>query len=317
MRDLERILACPETGEPICLSPAGDTLTTASGTHAYRFRNGIAELLPGKNLTNEHVREFYDETGWTQAEDGAFADTLAFVDTRDAPLAFTRQCMRRIGRFFRRGGDLLLDAGSGPIPHDELLAYGDRYGRRICVDLSLAALQAARRKIGDSGVFLQGDLTRLPLQSGSVDAATCNHVIYQIPDPELQKRAFHELWRVLKPGGFAVVVYWWETAPLAWQIERFVQLCGAKPAALPAADEGPSGGPVHAPQTLSWFQSQPWPFRYRFAPYRVVTNHFMRRYVKDDWRGRALLSALGAIQQIAPTLCGKYGAIPAIIIHKD
>lgn len=317
MRDLEHILACPETGERLWLSPAGDTVATTAGTHVYRVRNGVVELLPGKAFTNEHVREFYDETGWSQTEDGSFGDTLAFVDTRDAPLAFTRRCMRHIGRHFRRGGDLLLDAGSGPIPHDELLAYGDRYARRICVDLSVAALQVARRKVGDRGVFLQGDLTELPIQTGTVDAATCNHVIYQITDPDLQRRAFLELWRVLKPGGFAVVVYWWETAPLAWRIERFLQLFGAKPTALTTVDEGPSDGPVHAPQSLRWFEAQPWPFRYRLEPYRVVTNHFMRRYVKDDFRGRALLSALGVLQRIAPTYCGKYGAIPAIIIHKD
>lgn len=34
----------------------------------------------------------------------------------------------------------------------------------------------------------------------------CYHVIYQLP-PELQAKAFSEIWRVLKPGGVAVVVY--------------------------------------------------------------------------------------------------------------
>jgi hypothetical protein len=29
-----------------------------------------------------------------------------------------------------------------------------------------------------------------------------------------------ELWRVLKPGGVGVIVYWWSEAPLAWRIEK-------------------------------------------------------------------------------------------------
>ena len=109
------------------------------------------------------------------------------------------RCIRRANTHFRSGGRFLLDAGSGPIAHDEYLEFGSRFDCRICADLSAEALKVARCKLGDRGVYLQADLTNLPIQTGSIDAITCNHVIYQIPE-DLQASVFDELWRVMKPG---------------------------------------------------------------------------------------------------------------------
>ena len=99
----------------------------------------------------------------------------------------------------------MLDVGSGPIPYKELLRYSDKFEKRVCVDLSVNGLWGAKQNLGDRGIYLQGDITKLPLKTGSMDAISCNHVIYQI-QPEHQIAAWLELWRVLKPGGVAVVV---------------------------------------------------------------------------------------------------------------
>lgn len=120
--DLE-ILACPTTGQRLRLSDDGVNLTTANGDAAYRLADGVARLLPDARATNE-VQSFYEEKGWAQTDEGVFGETKAYVDTRAAPFAFTKRCMRRLQRHFRRGGRYLLDAGSGPIPHNELLDYG-------------------------------------------------------------------------------------------------------------------------------------------------------------------------------------------------
>ena len=124
----------------------------------------------------------------------------------EVPLSFSRKCIRRLNTHFQRGGRFLLDAGSGPIAHEEYLEFGTNFERRVCVDLSAEALRVARSKLGARGVYLQADLTNLPIQTGSIDAVTCNHVIYQIPENQ-QAAVFKELWRVLKPGGVAVIVY--------------------------------------------------------------------------------------------------------------
>lgn len=314
MLDTLEILACPSSGESLRISNDGRRLITADGATEYRVDDGIPRLLPTSAHTATDVQQFYDETGWGQTDDGVFGDTKSFVDARRAPLEFNRRCMRRLTRHFRRGGRYLLDAGSGPIPHDELLAYGANFEKRICVDLSPVALRTARAKLGANGVYLQGDLTQLPLHDNTVDAVTCNHVIYQIQDPERQAIAFRELWRVLKPGGLAVVVYWWESAPLEWRLRHLARILNGSPRSVTSGD---AGEVVHAPQSLDWFESQGWPFRYSFESYRAVTHHFMKTRIHDDWRGRLFLEVVFALQILAPTMCGKYGALPAILIFKD
>lgn len=312
------ILACPTTGQQLRLSNDGANLTTANGDAAYRVAEGVARLLPGHARATNEVQSFYDEKGWAQTDEGVFGETKAYVDTRAAPFAFTKRCMRRLQRHFRQGGRYLLDAGSGPIPHNELLDYGQAFSKRVCIDLSVAALKTARTKLGERGVYLQGDLTRLPLQSNCIDAVTCNHVIYQIPDAEAQAAAFRELWRVLKPGGVGVVVYWWKRAPLEWRLAKIARVFGQPPQAQ-FGDEIEETGPepVHAPQSVEWFEAQAWPFRYRYEPYRAITNPFMRQHVRDDWRGRMFLDGVFALQVLAPSMCARYGAIPAILIFKD
>jgi hypothetical protein len=43
----------------------------------------------------------------------------------------------------------------------------------------------------------------------------------------------------------------------------------------------------------------------------------MRAYVSDDWAGKLFLEGVYALQQIAPSYCGRYGQMPAIILRKD
>lgn len=312
------VLACPLTGQSLRWSTDRSALETQDAATRYAVVDGIARMLPADARATAGIQEFYDGAGWLEDDEGHFGDTNRFVDLRPGPFAFTRRCIRRLNRHFAKGGKYLLDAGSGPIPHEDLLDYGRHFGQRICVDLSATALKVARRKLGDRGVYLQGDLTRLPLRTGSIDAITCNHVIYQIPEAADQASAFRELWRVLKPGGVAVVVYWWARAPLEWRLQRVARLLGASRSFDTPDDPGHAAANlVHAPQTREWFEAQAWPFTYRFEPYRVVTNHFMRSYVHDDWRGRLLLAGVSALQTIAPSMCGKDGALPVILISKD
>lgn len=323
MGDLTDFLQCPITGRGLHLTPDGRL--AADGGPSYSFRDGVACLLPeagggvAASDASESVRDFYETEGWAEDDEGLFGDTKAFVDTRAVSLAFTRKCMARLSRHFSKGGRYLLDAGSGAIPHKEVLAYGDRYEQRVCVDLATSALRSARSKLGERGVYVQGDLTNLPFKAGSFDAVTCNHVIYQIP-LEHQPAAFCELWRVLKPGGVAVVVYLWSYVPLARRLERLAQLFMGK-RVMDLVETATPSEPLpelsHHPQRRSWFEAQDWPFRYTFDTFRIVDNAFLRSHISDDWRGRAFLRALFASQQLAPGFCGKYGAFPAIIIHKD
>jgi SAM-dependent methyltransferase len=317
------LLRCPRTGSGLSIHPEAGLLRSAEGA-AYRLADGIARFLEpvGDNDPNRATRTFYDQTGWSKSADGLYEDTARFVDNRAVSYTFNRDGMQRLRKYFRKGGAYLLDAGSGPIPHDELLGYHENFDRRICIDLSLMALAEAQRKIRERGVYLQGDLTRLPLMTGSVDAAMCYHVIYQLP-PELQALAFREIWRVLKPGGLAIIVYWWPGSKLAWRARRLARYLlrpgaarrGPGRAADTPASEAPA--PDHHPQTRDWFESQNWPFRYDFDIYRIVDNVFLREAIPDNWTGAVFLKALSALQTLAPAYCGRHGELPAIIVRKS
>ena len=308
------ILRCPRTRSTLKLD--GAQLISADGASSYPVIDDIVHFLDDQSDASQ-TRSFYEKEGWKRASDGVFGDTRAFMDTREVPLAFSRKCIRRLGTHFQRGGRFLLDAGSGPIAHDEYLEFGTHFDQRVCVDLSADALQVARSKLGARGIYLQADLTRLPIQTGSVDAVTCNHVIYQIPADQ-QAAVFKELWRVLKPGGVAVIVYWWRDTPLQWRLERLARMFARR--SEPDEKDKPSSvasTPSHFPHSLQWFETQDWPFRYKIEPFRVIGNPFMRSYVSDDWAGKLFLEGVYALQQIAPSYCGRYGQMPAIVLRKD
>lgn len=79
--------------------------------------------------------------------------------------------------------------------------------RAIGVDLSKEMLRRARAMAKQRGLanveFRQGDALKLPLESGSVDAAFCVMVLHFLPAPA---DAVKELCRIVRPGGAVIVV---------------------------------------------------------------------------------------------------------------
>ena len=321
MSDLTDILRCPVTSRSLAWTSEGRL--TAEGGPSYEYRDGIAYLLPTSGAgfdideASQNVLDFYESDGWTEDDKGKFGDTKTFTDVRSVSVDFSNRCMDRIGRYFRDGGRYLLDAGSGPIPHDALLRFGDQFQQRVCLDLSVQGLKVAKRKLGERGVYVQGDLTNMPLATGSMDAVTCNHVLYQMP-PEVQLEALLEVWRVLKPGGVAVMLYFWPRAPLDWRLEKVAKgIFGMRVPSSESADESADTVELpHYPMPESWFKSQNLPFSYKLDTFRAVGQHFMKRNVSNDWRGRAFLNALFTMQVLAPKFFAKHGAVPAIVIRK-
>lgn len=78
-------------------------------------------------------------------------------------------------------------------------------GRVVAVDDSPAMLGAARSRLGGlSNVEVRsGEVERLPIGDGELDAAVLFLVLHFVPDPE---RALAEVRRVLRPGGRLLVV---------------------------------------------------------------------------------------------------------------
>jgi len=82
-----------------------------------------------------------------------------------------------------------------------------RVTRVIAVDNSPAMLAVAEKNLGELGVgnveLIEGDVTALPLEDGSVDAAFANMVLHHAEDPAAM---LAEMARVVRPGGVVAVV---------------------------------------------------------------------------------------------------------------
>ncbi len=304
---------CPQSGAALHWTPEGH-LASAAG-HIYPVHNGVASFLHNLSGDQATAKKFYDEFGWAPDLQGDLQETKAFVDRRGLVAQHMRSCMRTLGeRYFAGGGKYFLDAGCGPLVDEEVVALGKRFDRYICADISTRALTMAREKLGDRGIYLASDITNLPIADGMVDAIACNHVIYQLP-LDMQEAVFRELWRVLKPGGVAVVIFWWNDAQVAWRAERLAGLLGLR---------GPGEQPheplpelPHNTRPRSWFEAIDWPFAYEYDIYSIVPQLFMRKFIPDDWRGRAFLSGVRMFQALAPRYCGRHGRMPAIVFRKD
>jgi SAM-dependent methyltransferase len=93
----------------------------------------------------------------------------------------------------------ILDCGCGTGHNLRMLRrYGSAYG----IDLTWAGLQYARGR-GDRRVA-RATVATLPFADASFDLATSFDVLYALPD-EIERRAIAEMFRVLKPGGKAIV----------------------------------------------------------------------------------------------------------------
>ncbi len=72
--------------------------------------------------------------------------------------------------------------------------------------MSSNALESAKKKIGEHGVFLHGSFFDILLEEDFFDCAVSLHTIYHI-DKDKQEEAVRKLIRVTKPGKPVIIVY--------------------------------------------------------------------------------------------------------------
>ncbi|MCO6454611.1 MAG: class I SAM-dependent methyltransferase, partial [Pirellulaceae bacterium] len=319
---------------------------TRDGRYRYAVRQQIVLLLPelalvaagadsqrgpqaGLRAEKQRVRRFYDEVGWTIDDRGVFDDAARFEDRRSVSAEYIHRCHLRVARHLPPAGRYLLDAASGPVQYPEYLAYSRGFERRVCVDLSFAALQAARRNLGPRGIYILGDITNLPLRDGAVDAAVSLHTIYHVPADE-QATAFRELSRVVRPGNPAVVVYAWKSpwirllklpprlARLPVRIASRLADWFARRLGADQAGKSPADSPLyfHA-HSCGWFTRQAWPFEFEIHCWRSVSVDLLQSYFHRALAGRAALRALFQLEESMPGLLGRRGAYPLIVLRRN
>jgi SAM-dependent methyltransferase len=309
------LFRCPISGRSLRWS-GSSLLTSDDGIHSYKYEDGIFHLIAPVDAEEETrlrsekqaTQVYYDTFGW-QRDGRGYGEVQAFTDMRSAPWSYTSKCIRRVGRFIPSSGRFLLDAASGPIPYQDYLRFSSGYERRICLDLSIEALREARRKLGDRGIYVLGDLTRLPLADDAVDAAVSFHTIYHIPEDE-QHKAFTELHRVLRGGGTAAVVYSWGYSPITSRLLRLLDRLGRPP-----AQGTPASGLYFHPKEKEWFFEREWPFEHRVRAWRTLASSALQR-LGDGVFHRFAYLALYYLEDVFPAFLGRHGQYPLILIEK-
>ncbi len=167
----------------------------------------MAEAATVDREIRSDVREFYDSVGWRQIGEGLYQNAR-YEDLRPVAQEYIRRCHLRVLRHLPESGRLLLDAGSGPIQYPEYLEYSKGYEHRVCLDVSRLALEEARVRIGDHGLFVVGDVSRLPFAGNTFGGVVSLHTVHHVPS-ELQGEAFRDMHRVQAQDSRAVVVYSW------------------------------------------------------------------------------------------------------------
>lgn len=148
-----------------------------------------SEASEDKN--NMHVEE-------KQRLRGVF-DEIAeeFSESRDEPWREVLEWVEGLD-----GGGLALDLGCGNGRH--LPALQERFDRVVGLDFSQALLEYARGK----GWVVEGELTRLPFQSGCADAVLYVAGLHHLPSRRERLASLDETARVLRGGGRALVSVW-------------------------------------------------------------------------------------------------------------
>jgi ubiquinone/menaquinone biosynthesis C-methylase UbiE len=281
------------------------------------------------------VQDFYNSVGWKQIGEGVYQNAR-YEDLRPVSREYIHRCHLRVARFLSPTGKYLLDAGSGPIQYPEYLEYSKGYQHRVCLDISILALQEARERIGDRGLFVVADIARLPFKHKVFDGVVSLHTVHHLPEGE-HKEAFSGFYDMLKPGRRAVVVYTWgEYSPLMRLFEKPIQwMTRLVPVLIRiikrqkgdvkriASNKAEVNELLQHPGTFTCKHDYAWIMdQLSFLPglevrvWRSVSTRFLRAFIFRRALGSFWLKLLFWMEEIAPQLFGRIGQYPMILFSK-
>jgi SAM-dependent methyltransferase len=270
--------------------------------------------------TKQLVREFYDDIGWKADQDGLFQNAR-FEDLRPVAREYIHKCHLRINRHIRSEGELVLDAGSGPVQWPEYLTYSRGYRYRVCADISMSALIEARKRLGDRGLFVVADIAHLPFKSDAFDALVSIHAVHHLPLPE-HKTAFLEFHRVLSSDSTGVVVNGWYRPFLMRLVGPIISLGRLLDG---RALKRKKNWSLDADPEVTFVQKMtPGLLRrqlggripYQIFTWRSLSPRFMQWFIRPQTGGGAWLRLVYWLEERFPHFFGQNGQYPLIVISK-
>lgn len=271
------------------------------------------------NETKQKVREFYDEIGWMQEDDGNYQNAR-YEDLRPVSREYIHKTRLRVLNGLIPTGRFMLDAGSGPVQYEEYKTYSAGYEKRVCLDISIQALREARTRIGSHGLFVVGDLANLPFKKDAFDGAVSMHAIHHLALPE-HPRAYGEIHRVLAPGRTAAIVNGWSDPWLSRMAEPFIGLMrkmsgrDAKKKKEWLNEEAPAGTFVEK-MSPEWLKREIGSkMTIELKPWRGLSTRILRNFIRP-FGGRAFLRFVFWLEGVFPKFFAENGQYPLIVVKK-
>jgi len=205
--ELIKIISCPKCHSE--LQTQEDRLLCVSCDRNYPIINGIPIFVNRDDLNTEKqiLKDFYETFGWRKYEGSDIYNSPLVFGFNNKTLLKHRVISNRYHRkYFNRGGNYFLDCASGAIPCEEYLEYSRNFDFHVCVDLTLSALNGAKNKLGEKGLYVNSDATCLAFADNIFDVILSSHTLYHIPKNQ-QGNAIKEFHRVLKKGGKCIIYY--------------------------------------------------------------------------------------------------------------
>jgi ubiquinone/menaquinone biosynthesis C-methylase UbiE len=153
--------------------------------------------------------------------EGAVARWYAKTTRKD--IERFRALARRLRDAFPRGGDVL-EVAPGP-GYFAIEMARDASHRVTGLDISHTMVDLARRNAADAGVevdFRRGDASAMPFADNSFDLLTCSAAFKNFTQPH---KALEEMYRVLRPGGTALVIDLNKDVPVS-EIRKYFAAAG-------------------------------------------------------------------------------------------
>lgn len=293
----------------------------------------------------KNVREFYDRVGWQRVSDEIYQNA-EYEDLRPVSSDYIHKCHLRINRHLAPEGEFLLDAGSGPVQYPEYLTYSEGYKARVCMDISIVAMQEARKRLGEKGRYVVADIAHLPFKSEAFDGIVSLHTIHHVAmDDKIP--AYEELYRALKPGKKMAIVNGWTNAPLMvrlkpfansvkrfhnWWLRRVKKQAPTIPESkAPDVQEsvaetlkktevkqknGPAGTYVQK-LTAEWLtEALTGKMPFDILVWRSVNVAFLRSVIYPGWGGKFWLKLIYGLEEIFPRWLGRIGQYPLVVVSK-
>jgi len=128
-----------------------------------------------------------------------------------SPEAYIESLQRVADSIKLHEGEWMLDVGCGsglllPLLADRL-TQGERYLGMDILSAGLVNLRSRANRLNLNGSVsgVQADLSNsLPLADASIPCVAAHFSIYTLPEEKIRRRAYQELFRIVKPGGMLV-----------------------------------------------------------------------------------------------------------------